>query len=42
MTIIDMNQLSEALNDKADIDLNNTGVFSTNGGGGKPHFFHSC
>ena len=41
MTIIDMDKVGEALNTKADIDLNNTGVFSTNGGGGKPHFFHT-
>lgn len=33
MTIIDMDKVGEALNTKADIDLNNTGVFSTNGGG---------
>ena len=34
MTDINVNKLSEALNTKADIDLNNTGVFSTTGGGG--------
>ena len=34
MTDINVNKLSEALNTKADIDLNNTGVFSTVGGGG--------
>ena len=33
MTDINVNKLSEALNTKADIDLNNTGVFSTVGGG---------
>ena len=38
MTDINVNKLSEALNTKADIDLNNTGVFTTTGGGGKPHF----
>ena len=32
MTIIDMDKVGEALNTKADIDLNNTGVFSTNDG----------
>ena len=32
MPDINVNKLSEALNTKADIDLNNTGVFSTNGG----------
>ena len=43
MTIIDMDKVGEALNTKADIDLNNTGVFSTvGGGGGKPRFFHFC
>ena len=34
MPIIDMDKVGEALNTKADIDLNNTGVFSTTGGGG--------
>ena len=34
MTDINVNKLSEALNTKADIDLNNTGVFTTTGGGG--------
>ena len=34
MPDINVNKLSEALNTKADIDLNNTGVFSTSGGGG--------
>ena len=34
MTIIDMDKMGEALNTKADIDLNNTGVFSTSEGGG--------
>ena len=33
MTNIDITKLGEALNTKADIDLNNTGVFSTVGGG---------
>ena len=33
MTIIDMDKMGEALNNKADIDLNNTGVFSTSEGG---------
>ena len=33
MAIIDMNKIGEALNTKADIDLNNTGVFSTSEGG---------
>ena len=33
MTDINVNKLSEALNTKADIDLNNTGVFTTTGGG---------
>lgn len=33
MTIIDMDKMGEALNTKADIDLNNTGVFSTSEGG---------
>ena len=33
MVDINVNKLSEALNGKADIDLNNTGVFSTNVGG---------
>ena len=33
MTIIDMDKVGEALNNKADIDLNNTGVFSTSEGG---------
>ena len=33
MTIIDMDKIGEALNTKADIDLNNTGVFSTSEGG---------
>ncbi len=33
MTIIDMDKVGEALNTKADIDLNNTGVFSTSEGG---------
>ena len=33
MTIIDMDKVGEALNTKADIDLNNTGVFSTSDGG---------
>ena len=42
MTNIDITKLGEALNTKADIDLNNTGVFSTVGGGGKPHFIHVC
>ena len=42
MASIDIDKIGEALNTKADIDLNNTGVFSTNGGGGKPHFFHTC
>ena len=32
MPNINVNKLSEILNTKADIDLNNTGVFSTNGG----------
>ena len=32
MTNINVSKLSEALNTKADIDLNNTGVFSTTGG----------
>ena len=32
MTIIDMDKMGEALNTKADIDLNNTGVFSTSEG----------
>ena len=41
MTIIDMDKVGEALNNKADIDLNNTGVFSTSEGGGKPHFFYA-
>ena len=35
MPDINVNKLSEALNTKADTDLNNTGVFSTSGGGGK-------
>lgn len=34
MPDINVNKLSEALNTKADIDLNNTGVFSTSEGGG--------
>ena len=34
MAIIDMDKMGEALNTKADIDLNNTGVFSTSEGGG--------
>ena len=34
MTNININKIGEALNTKADIDLNNTGVFSTVGGGG--------
>ena len=34
MVDINVNKLSEALNTKADIDLNNTGVFTTAGGGG--------
>ena len=34
MPDINVNKLSEALNTKADTDLNNTGVFSTSGGGG--------
>ena len=34
MAIIDMDKIGEALNTKADIDLNNTGVFSTSEGGG--------
>ena len=34
MPDINVNKLSEALNTKADIDLNNTGVFSTSGGRG--------
>ena len=34
MTIIDMDKIGEVLNTKADIDLNNTGVFSTSEGGG--------
>ena len=34
MPDINVNKLSEALNTKADIDLNNTGVFSTSSGGG--------
>ena len=42
MADINVNKLSEVLNTKADVDLNNTGVFSTSGGGGKPHFFHTC
>ena len=42
MVDINVNKLSEALNSKADIDLNNTGVFTTTGGGGKPHFIHFC
>lgn len=42
MTVININKLGEALNTKADIDLNNTGVFTTTGGGGKPRFFHFC
>ena len=33
MPIIDMDKVGEALNTKADIDLNNTGVFSTSSGG---------
>ena len=33
MSIIDMDKIGEALNTKADVDLNNTGVFSTSGGG---------
>ena len=33
MAIIDMDKIGEALNTKADIDLNNTGVFSTSEGG---------
>lgn len=33
MPDINVNKLSEALNTKADIDLNNTGVFSTSSGG---------
>jgi len=33
MADINVNKLSEALNTKADIDLNNTGVFTTTGGG---------
>ena len=33
MPDINVNKLSEALNTKADIDLNNTGVFSTSDGG---------
>ena len=33
MAIIDMDKVGEALNTKADIDLNNTGVFTTTGGG---------
>ena len=32
MPDINVNKLSEALNNKADVDLNNTGVFSTSGG----------
>ena len=32
MAIIDMDKIGEALNTKADTDLNNTGVFSTSGG----------
>ena len=32
MPDINVNKLSEALNTKADIDLNNTGVFSTSSG----------
>ena len=32
MPDINVNKLSEVLNTKADIDLNNTGVFSTSGG----------
>ena len=43
MVDINVNKLSEVLNTKADIDLNNTGVFTTTGGGGgKPHFIHPC
>ena len=43
MASIDIDKIGEALNTKADVDLNNTGVFSTSGGGGgKPHFFHTC
>ena len=34
MVDINVNKLSEVLNTKADIDLNNTGVFTTTGGGG--------
>ena len=34
MPDINVNKLSEAINTKADIDLNNTGVFSTSEGGG--------
>ena len=34
MPDINVNKFSEALNTKADIDLNNTGVFSTSEGGG--------
>ena len=34
MVDININKLSEALNGKADIDLNNTGVFTTSNGGG--------
>ena len=34
MPDINVNKLSEVLNTKADIDLNNTGVFSTSEGGG--------
>ena len=33
MPDINVNKLSEVLNTKADIDLNNTGVFSTSSGG---------
>ena len=41
MANININKIGEALNTKADIDLNNTGVFTTTGGG-KPHFIHAC
>ena len=34
MANIDISKIGEALNGKADLDLNNTGVFSTNVGGG--------
>ena len=33
MASIDIDKIGEALNTKADVDLNNTGVFSTSGGG---------